>query len=395
MTRGSHISWIVAVALLSATTAVAEPPQTMSYQGILTDAVGDPLTGPHDLDFHIYANEDGTGTPLWSESHVAVDVVDGLVNVTLGSINPMTGVFDDAALWLAISVDGGELLDPLTPITSVPWAFRAAIADSAVAVTPVPDGDWIVNGSNMHAGVSGNVGIGTSSPARKLQLDNGNAENGIRIVWGSSYTQVYGDIVRGTGQGLIINSNAGGGTWADINFQTNGTTRMYLTHDGKLGIGTSSPEERLHVVGTAKVGVLEITGADVAENFPVREALEPGEVVSIDPETPGALRRTTSAYDRRVAGVVSGAGDLPTGALLGNLPNAGRTEPVALSGRVWVKCVAVDGPIVAGDLLTTSAVPGHAMRVDDPARAQGAIIGKAMTGLTDPRGLVLVLVSLQ
>jgi len=35
------------------------------------------------------------------------------------------------------------------------------------------------------------------------------------------------------------------------------------------------------------------------------------------------------------------------------------------------------------------------MKVGDHARAQGAILGKAMTGLTDGRGLVLVLVTLQ
>jgi len=53
------------------------------------------------------------------------------------------------------------------------------------------------------------------------------------------------------------------------------------------------------------------------------------------------------------------------------------------------------GFIVPGDLLTTAATPGHAMRVTDPTKASGAILGKAMTGLSEGRGLVLVLVSLQ
>jgi hypothetical protein len=56
---------------------------------------------------------------------------------------------------------------------------------------------------------------------------------------------------------------------------------------------------------------------------------------------------------------------------------------------------AANGPIRPGDLLTTSAIPGHAMRVDDPARAQGAILGKAMGALERGEGLVLVLVGLQ
>jgi hypothetical protein len=56
---------------------------------------------------------------------------------------------------------------------------------------------------------------------------------------------------------------------------------------------------------------------------------------------------------------------------------------------------AANGPIQPGDLLTTSSVPGHAMKVGDHAKAQGAILGKAMGSLAQGRGMVLVLVSLQ
>ena len=70
-------------------------------------------------------------------------------------------------------------------------------------------------------------------------------------------------------------------------------------------------------------------------------------------------------------------------------------HPVALSGRVYCWADASGGAIEPGDLLTTSATPGHAMKVTDHARAQGAIIGKAMTSLDRGTGLVLVLVSLQ
>ena len=54
-----------------------------------------------------------------------------------------------------------------------------------------------------------------------------------------------------------------------------------------------------------------------------------------------------------------------------------------------------NGAIGPGDLLTTSSTPGHAMKVTDHARAQGAILGKAMTGLSESKGMVLVLVTLQ
>jgi hypothetical protein len=126
------------------------------------------------------------------------------------------------------------------------------------------------------------------------------------------------------------------------------------------------------------------------------DTVEPGMVVEIDPDNAGQLRLARGAYNRRVAGVVSGAGDLPVGAILGNLPGHENAPPIALSGRVWVRCDASNGPIQPGDLLTTAERPGHAMKVTDYPRAQGAIIGKAMSALAQGEsGLVLVLVNLQ
>jgi hypothetical protein len=83
------------------------------------------------------------------------------------------------------------------------------------------------------------------------------------------------------------------------------------------------------------------------------------------------------------------------GMLLPDLKKNEDSRPVALSGRVWVYADANRGAIRPGDLLTTSPVPGHAMKVGNYARAQGAIIGKAMSELKSGTGLVLVLVTLQ
>ena len=105
---------------------------------------------------------------------------------------------------------------------------------------------------------------------------------------------------------------------------------------------------------------------------------------------------SAQAYDRRVAGILSGAGGINPGMLMGQPGTlADGDQPVALSGRVYVWADASNGAIVPGDLLTTSNVPGHAMKVTNYSKAQGATIGKAMTGLQGGRGLVLVLVTLQ
>jgi hypothetical protein len=159
--------------------------------------------------------------------------------------------------------------------------------------------------------------------------------------------------------------------------------------------------------GTVSMRAIEITGADLVENFEVR-SLTPREdsirhaegrrglVVSIDPEEPGKLVVSDHPYDRRVAGVISGAGGLEPGVLLGNRMTAeGMGFPVALTGRVYCWADASLESIAPGDLLTTSATPGHAMKVTDHGRAQGAILGKAMSRLETGVGLVLVLVTLQ
>ena len=147
---------------------------------------------------------------------------------------------------------------------------------------------------------------------------------------------------------------------------------------------------------------LEITGGsdlsehfDITGNFGIAAPL-PGMVVSIDPSNPGQLTVSGRSYDRMVAGVISGAGGIETGLLMGQKGSiADGAFPVALTGRVYVYVDAAYGAIEPGDLLTSSATAGHAMRVSDYARSQGAILGKAMTGLSEGRGLVLMLISLQ
>ena len=148
--------------------------------------------------------------------------------------------------------------------------------------------------------------------------------------------------------------------------------------------------------GVVTVPVLEITGADLAEKFPASESLEPGMVVAIDAKNAGKLCLSRGAYNRCVAGVVSGANNFSVGAVLGNLPGHEDAPAIALSGRVYVQCDASSGAIEPGDMLTTSDTPGHAMKASDRDRSHGAVIGKAMEPLRGgERGLVLVLVNLQ
>jgi hypothetical protein len=172
---------------------------------------------------------------------------------------------------------------------------------------------------------------------------------------------------------------------------------MSFSGSGYVGIWTTNPQAQLDVAGMTRTTVLQITGgSDLAEPFEASEAIKPGMVVAIDPERPGRLRIAGKAYDHTVAGIVSGANGINPGLTMGQQGTAADGSlPLALTGRVYCWADASNGPISPGDLLTSSSTPGHAMKVTDYAKAHGAIIGKAMTGLAQGKGLVLVLVTLQ
>jgi hypothetical protein len=138
-----------------------------------------------------------------------------------------------------------------------------------------------------------------------------------------------------------------------------------------------------------------LTGADCAEEFDIAAEgdVEPGTVMVLGEG--GSLRVSDHAYDRKVAGVISGAGEYRPGLILdrGNSPR--KRLPLALVGKVYCKVDAQYGSIAVGDLLTTSPTLGHAMRTADPLKAYGAVIGKALRPLEAGCRLIPILIALQ
>lgn len=142
-------------------------------------------------------------------------------------------------------------------------------------------------------------------------------------------------------------------------------------------------------------GDIILRNADCAEEFAVlpQPGIEPGSVMVLDDD--GRLTMCATPYDSRVAGVVSGAGGVRPGIVLGRVPGARDRLPIALAGKVVCNVDASFGPIRVGDLLTTSPRPGYAMAAANRDRAFGAVIGKAMAPLAGDTGRVPVLVCLQ
>jgi hypothetical protein len=234
--------------------------------------------------------------------------------------------------------------------------------------------------------MGGNVGVGTSSPGHKLDVEGNVFVNGTEgfNAAGEDATLMFGHpghAIRGEyGTGVIISTYGAG----DV------LTVRELTGQVDLR-GNLAVKDR----GTGAT-LLELgAGLDYAEGFNVSDESQigPGTVLAIDPKHPGELTIAREPYDRRVAGIVSGAKGLGSGVRLGVDEF---DYDVALAGRVYCNVDATRSGIEPGDLLTTASTPGHAMKATDHDRAQGAILGKAMQGLEKgQKGQVLVLVSLQ
>jgi hypothetical protein len=307
------------------------------------------------------------------------------------------------------------------------YAFTGNGGDNDSGLFSSGDGQlefYINAGEAMRISPDRYVGIGTATPEYTLDVVGQS-----RVCDGRSERHGVGrdrrNRTRGLKAGIWFNTahTSGTGGAADVAFLgAVDSTRLGfygndprgpalgwgLTFDtvtGNVGIGTGTayPTKKLEVKGDASVSgdatvkTLTITGgADFAEPFEISSKnLSKGSLVIIDEDIPGHLKLSNHAYDTRVAGIVSGANGINPGISMDQEGLLERGQNVALSGRVYALADVSNGPIKPGDLLTSSNIPGHCMKVRDLSRAQGAIIGKAMSSLDKGEGMVLVLVALQ
>jgi hypothetical protein len=247
---------------------------------------------------------------------------------------------------------------------------------------------------------NGLVGIGNSNPQAKLDVA-GDISLAGRILTG------------GKNSGAITLFPGDGWAWFHIdngpaNNRPQGRMRishgnkpgdheiMSILQNGFVGIGTSNPQATLDVAGDISLtGDIRLMGADCAEEFEVSGTaqIDPGSVLVINDES--KLHPCEEPYDRKVAGVVSGADEYRPGIILGKSGGQNRRIPLALAGKVSCKVDARYSPVKVGDLLTTSPTPGYAMKAVDHARSFGAVIGKALCPLSEGKRNIPILVALQ
>jgi hypothetical protein len=290
-------------------------------------------------------------------------------------------------------------------------------------------GGW---GNVMTLKGSGNVGLGTTTPGERLELYDPSATVKFKIGSDGAAANSYLVMNAAAGRASVIQKQTGGVNSGQVLLYASSdpsgrlfaldssnnfgdiAAEFMVKRNGNVGIGTASPTQRLEVSGGVRVsktaagtgGDLSVEGAitggtiqavyqDVAEWVPSTQKLAAGTVVVLDAGRVNHVLASASAYDTKVAGVVSAE----PGVILG-VPGEGKVK-VATTGRVKVRVDASRSPIKIGDLLVTSGAEGVAMKSEPLAiggrqiHAPGTIIGKALEPLEKGTGEILVLLSLQ
>ncbi len=304
------------------------------------------------------------GTGVWGESDNGLGVY--------GASNANSGVHGVSA-----NVDGvhGESHAP---------------QHAGVSGSNTSSGSGVWGSSNSGHGVYGQTASPSVGNAGVSGVNNGQGPG----VYGSSskWDGVHGDSSSSGHAGVSgVNTNGGIGVYGASSGEA-GHFEGAFTVNGKHVVNGD------HVVsGTVTVGVDIVLsgGQDCAEEFDlVADAdAEPGTVMVFSDDA--ALRACNQAYDKRVAGVVSGAGDYKPAVVLDKRASSHRRASVGLIGKVFCKADAQYAPIDVGDVLTTSPTIGHAMKATDSAAAFGTVIGKALRPLQSGQGLIPILVTLQ
>ena len=492
-------------------------PQSINFQGKLTDTGGFAVTDPAlSMTFRVYDAETG-GTLLWEE-HQTVNVYEGIYTIILGSGSTTVGAFDTALFssdnrWLEIVVDA-DVLAPRQSVNSVAYAMKSddsntldgmdsvdldqsahasdtnnphGVTASQIGAATISDISWS-NLSGIPADIADGDDAGItleSDPTVPSEIKDGinwteisNRPSGLddgddlgitsesdptvpsSIKDGISWEEVTGKpevivtpyvgTIEATNleatdnlecaDDLIVGDNAtvhdgltvGGTTGGDGDIYLNdgdGNETVHIDSDdgdggsiivkhmdshtlvnvdensdgGNISIWNASSYCTIQLMGDyggTGNGRINVNGNEVndyAEYFDLTESehILPGMVVIIDPDNKGQLKVSTHEYDKKVAGIISGAGQTMPGMVIGDSNEGNEDKPLAVSGRVYCYVDATERPVEVGDLLTTSSTPGHAIKAFDFKRSQGAIVGKAMESLDGEKGLILVLVTLQ
>jgi hypothetical protein len=291
MKRNASILFVaVLYSLLAFSNSASAQGTEFTYQGRL-NAGGSPANGSYDIAFSLYGTTAGGVAIAGPVTNSAVAVTNGLFTTMVDLGNVFTG----ASNWLqiAVSTNGANAFSSLVPrqqLTPVPYAVYAESANATNLVGTIPAGNLsgaaLLAGGNAFTGTqtinSGNVGIGTTTPAAPLDV-TGTAAG----VWAGTSVEssVFVRVDNTATDGGLFNSDVAGigfghdstrqaivgGTYGNDNldFYTGGlltAPKMRIDYNGNVGIGATTPAALLDVNGSGLFqGAVGITGSNTLQ----------------------------------------------------------------------------------------------------------------------------------
>jgi hypothetical protein len=199
-------------------TLFAQIPEQIGYQAVLSNADGTPVTdGNYNLTFRIYADS-ADGNILWEEDHTNVEVENGVVNIQLGSQNPIDLPFDKP-YYLSIQIGTDDPLVPRVPLLASPYSLTAkSVQDSSLTSADLAAGQIVRSINNLKDDVTITGG------------DNVNVDtNDGKLVISATSTG-------GEGDGNSLDAADG-----------NPIDAVFVDNAGNVGVGETKPLTTLHV----------------------------------------------------------------------------------------------------------------------------------------------------
>jgi hypothetical protein len=207
-------------------------PETINYQGLLKDTSGVVVpNGNYSITFKLYDSESG-GTELWSETKL-VYVIDGIVNTRLGNLTSIPASIFAGMTWLGITIETGIELTPRIALSSVPYSFMSInVPDSSITETKIANAQVVksLNGIMDDVSLVAGTNITLTPSGNNITISSTGGASGI----GGNGTTNY--LSKFTGTTSISNS-------------------VFYETEGKIGLGTTSPDHSLTINSTPTAGL--------------------------------------------------------------------------------------------------------------------------------------------